>query len=127
LGLGLLYDRLIWEEVSEIPSPVFKAFDRVWKNKFSKNLNIDQRLINPDITRDKEFGLVRLQTYGHAKAGAFLSELRSRIGSSKFDDYVKFYLARPEGSPIEYEGFLALFAEDDLKIVRMVESEFTVR
>lgn len=127
LGLGLVYDRLIWKDVSTTPSPVFEALDHIWKTKFANNFEIDQRLINPNTDNDKKLGLIRLQTYGHAKAHAFLSELRLRIGSSKFDKYVKTYLSRPIGSPITYEEFLSIFSAKDLITVRKTEAEFVVR
>jgi hypothetical protein len=127
LGLGLVYDRLIWKEISEIPSPVFEAFDWIWKGRFANNTEIDQRLINPNTEKDKDFGLVRLQTYGHAKACAYLSELRIRIGANRFDDYVRSYLSKPIGAPIEYQDFLSLFSNADLAIVRKTESDFVIR
>jgi hypothetical protein len=127
LGLGLVYDRQIWSEIAGAPSPVFVAFDRVWREKFSKNPQIDQRLINPDTKQDEKFGLIRLQTYGHAKALAYLTELRARIGAQRFDAYVKSYLARPLGSAIAYEDFLSLFSQPDLDTVRQLETEFSVR
>lgn len=127
LGLGMVYDRLVWSEISETPSPVFEAFDRVWKANFANNKEIDQRLINPNTERDEEFGLIRLQTYGHAKACAYLSELRRRIGPARFDAYVRTYLSRPIGSPIGYDDFLSSFSKDDLTIAQQLESEFVVR
>ena len=127
LGMGLVYDRLIWDEVSNIPSPTLKAYNHIWKTKFANNPEIDQCLINPNTDNDEKFGLVRLQIYSHARAHAYLSSLRIRIGKSKFDNYVKTYLSRPLGSPIEYDDFLTNFSNDDLKIVRHAESEFSVR
>lgn len=127
LGIGMVYDRLIWNELSDAPSPIFEAFHHVWKDKFANNSEIDQRLINPNTENDKKFELIRIQTYGHAKSAAYLSELRLRIGSNEFDVHVRAYLDRPIGSSIEYEQFLSYFSEIELKIVSEVESEFGVR
>ena len=102
LGLGLVYDRLVWGKLWETPSPVFEAYQKTWKERFANNPEIDQRLIDPKTNRDQDFGLVRLQVYDHAKAYAYLSELRNRIGPSAFDAYVRAYLSRPLGSSIEY-------------------------
>lgn len=127
LGLGLLYDRLIWDQISDTPSPVFKAMDQIWREKFKTNSKIDQRLVNPNTENDEKFGLIRLQSYDHAKAYAFLAELCLNIGSGKFDTYVKSYLSRPIGSKIDYEEFLSTFSKVDLAVVRYLETKHIVR
>jgi hypothetical protein len=127
LGLGLVYDRLIWHEIFGVASPVFEAFSIVWKERFATNSVIDQRLVNPDITQDSEYGLVRLQTYGHAKAVAYLSSVRERLGPERFDEYVRSYLSKRLGATIGYDDFLESLSTDDMTIVRELETRFVVR
>jgi hypothetical protein len=127
LGLGLVYDRIVWNEFSQVESPIFGAVERVWKTKFAKRSDIDQRLINPDVRGDEKAGLIRVQTYSHGKAFAYLSELRGRLGAGRFDELVRAYLARPVDSKVDCEDFLTYLRPEEMDIVRAAETEFTVR
>lgn len=127
LGMGMVYDRIIWDEVSSTPSPGLKAYIHIWETKYASNPEIDQRLVNPNPNNDERFGLNRLQIYGHGKSYVYLSQLRSRIGSLKYDVYVKAYLAESSGSSINYNSFLKVFSKEDLHTVRKLETEFHVR
>jgi hypothetical protein len=111
LGLGMVYDRLVWDTYHASKSPLFEEIDRVWRTKFADREDIDQKLINPDTSNDKAVGLDRLQIYGHGKSNAFLSELRNTIGESVFDDVVARFivLKNREKENICYESFINFF------------------
>jgi hypothetical protein len=128
LGLGIVYDRLVWQTFSKISSPLFDSLAAIWRNKFASRADIDQRLVNPDTSRDKSADhLIRMQTYGHGKSSVYLMKLRERIGQTRFDDVVKAYLMRPHGSIIEYDDFLTFFRSPEREIIRQLEDEFQVR
>ncbi len=44
LGLGLLYDRNIWNQISNQPSPLFSGILTMLQERFSRNPQIDQLL-----------------------------------------------------------------------------------
>lgn len=126
-GLGLIYDRMVWNSLNARPSPLFEAVVLRWENEFSKNKEVDQRLVGPDTSRDQAWGISRLQTYGHGKALIYLTKLRERIGYAEFDGIVREYLKRPVGSEISYGDFLKFLPQKYRSLVQKTEQEFLVR
>ncbi|MBL7670590.1 MAG: hypothetical protein JNM39_08890 [Bdellovibrionaceae bacterium] len=86
-----------------------------------------QHLIKPDTKNDSDFFLVRGQTYDHGKALVYLSELRNRLGITRFDELVRIYLARPYSSNINYDDFLTYLTPKELELVKSAEAAFEVR
>lgn len=127
LGLGIIYDREIYAKTEQIPSPLFTSIVSVWKNKFSLIKEIDQRLVSPNTSRDLEFGLIRLQTYSHGKAMVYLSALRNEINPVIFDAKVIEYLNKRQYQVITYDDFLTLFNENEIQIIRKLESQYLIR
>lgn len=127
LGLGLVYDRLIWSELGHHTSPMFDSTISVWREKFSHRKDLDQRLVNPDLSNDEKAGVPRLQIYGHGKAFVYLQALRTEIGAPQFDQTVVRYLARPIGSPILYDDFLSTLPVEMKPKIEAVEARFSVR
>ena len=123
LGLGIVYDRMVWQKNYAKPSPLFEAILALWRNRFSKEEKLDQRLINPDESNDGKFGLHRTQIYAHGKAWIFLRKLREKI--PEFDAVTKAYVTRPIGSGITYDDFLGGFK--NRAAIESVEKEFLVR
>ena len=127
LGMGLVYDRLVFSQVSSKPSPLFEAIVGIWKEKFANHLELDQRLINPDESKDASLGLIRLQTYGHGKSLVFLNELRKRIGESLFDSAVLKYILQPRSVKLSYDKFLEFLPSEKKFVINEVEAELKVR
>jgi Peptidase family M1 domain len=125
-GLGILYDRLIWDQLNSKPSPLFSSIDKQWK-MFSKNESIDQRLVNPTISNDASVGLNRRQVYGHGKAAAYLSALRVTLGVETFDSVVRRYLEMKKDSVIEYDDFLCLLPSQVKTPIWELERKWLVR
>lgn len=124
-GMGLLYDRMAWDQIYSSPSPLFSQIIAKWKNEFAGHRSIDQRLINPDTNRDAEFGLQRLQTYGHGKAYEFLRTLRERIGSEPFDATMNKFVGANKVA--NYDCFLSEFEQNEKSVLSEVEKIFQVR
>ena len=127
LGLGLVYDRIVWNQISNQVSPLFSATVNRYLEKFSQVPELDQHLIKPDTKNDSDFFLVRSQTYDHGKALVYLSELRNRLGITRFDELVRIYLARPYSSNINYDDFLTYLTPKELELVKSAEAAFEVR
>jgi len=127
LGLGLVYDRLIWSRLNAEPSPLFTSLVNVWREKLSWHPDIDQRLVHPDTTQDKSLGVIRLQSYDHGKALEYLSRLRSEIGEHRFDRLIRRYIDPGRGMPIRYDDFLSLLSSEEIKIVNRLEQMLIVR
>jgi hypothetical protein len=127
LGMGIVYDRLVWDELNSKASPLFRAVVDIWRDRFSKMNEVDQRLVNPDESRDEKLGLNRLQTYGHGKAWIYLQALREAMGKKDFDQALLSYLSRPIGSDILYDDFLSNFSSSSKTTIDAVESKFSVR
>ena len=92
LGLGLVYDEVVTKEITGRQDTFFAAVENHWRTKFASNSQVDQRLVNPDTTKDKVFGLSRAHVYAHGKALVVLRSLRSRLGNDRFDGVVAKYL-----------------------------------
>jgi hypothetical protein len=127
LGMGLIYDRAVWTADHLHPSPAIGATEKLWRNTFSKKKNLDQRLVNPDTSKDAQFGLNRLQIYGHGKSIVFLRALREELGTKEFDLIVDKYLKDGEGRTITYDDFLTFVPSERLEKVRRLEKKFFVR
>lgn len=125
VGLGLLYDRLAWSAVNNIPSPLFSSTSKQWKH-FAK-LPVDQRLINPDTTRDREYQLPRRQVYVHAKALAFLQAIRGQLIATTFDKYITELLVASTNKEIKYNDFLMMLLPEEKAIVNRIEQDFRIR
>lgn len=125
--MGLLYDRIAWDEVYHAPSPLFENVIRKWTDDFSKRKEIDQRLINPDTSGDGRIGLQRLQTYGHGKAYKFLQAARGKIGAEKFDQKMNEFLFSDQIPTSDYNRFLQGFNTDDLSGIAVVERDFAIK
>lgn len=125
VGLGLLYDRLAWEEVYSAPSPLFAGTAEQW-SKFAQ-LKVDQRLIDPDTSHDEKYGLSRRQIYSHAKALEFLKALRKTLGEDSFDASIKNYLRESLGQILQYDEFLMKLQPNDRRQASVVEEKFGIR
>jgi hypothetical protein len=124
-GMGLLYDRLAWKEIYNHPSPLFDGVIATWTEDFSKRKDVDQRLVNPDTTRDKEFRLQRRQTYGHGKAYKYLLAVRELLGPEKFDQVMNNFVT--SGGEASYDRFTTILSIQDQKKLAALEKEFTIR
>lgn len=125
VGLGLLYDRIAWGAKNNIPSPLFTSTTKQWAH-FAK-LPVDQRLIHPDTTRDRQYQLPRRQVYIHAKALAFLQAIRARLKATTFDKYITELLVANINKEIKYNDFLIMLSPEEKTIVRMIEQDFQIR
>lgn len=92
LGMGLVYDEIVTKGITGKQDVFLAAVENNWRSKFSTNPKVDQRLIKPDTTLDKEAGLSRAHVYAHGKALAVLRNLRQQIGEAKFDALAVDYL-----------------------------------
>lgn len=124
-GMGLLYDRIAWSEIYDLPSPLFENVISKWSKDFSKRRDIDQKLVNPDVSADKSAGLQRLQTYGHGKAYVFLRSVREKVGSKVFDETMNRFISG--GQLSSYDLFIEKFTNSDRNKVSAKEMEFQVR
>ena len=125
-GMGLLYDRLAWNEIYHISSPSFDKIVSTWSNHFSKMKDLDQRLISPNVTKDKNFSLQRLQTFGHGKSMIYLTAFRNRLGHEKFDKFTNQFIGK-FNQISDYDQFLELFSVEDKKEISILEKEFVIR
>jgi hypothetical protein len=96
LGMGILFDEQITAGMIGAPPALYENLVGYWKDHFSLNTNIDQRLVEPDISTDASQDVSsfnRLQHFGHAKAFYVLRKIREAIGADVFDrlaiDYVR--------------------------------------
>ena len=127
LGLGLVYDRLVWKaQYKKKSSPMIDALIARY-SEFRERPDVDQRLVGPNISRDRAQGLSRLQVFGHGKALIVLREMRRRTGDRTFDRIVKEYLSRPVGALITYDDFLAHLPLAHRRALRAMETGFSVR
>lgn len=125
-GLGLLYDRMVWNQLYNKESPLFSSAVSQWKNHFAVVKNLDQRLIRPSILLDEKFKLSRLQVYGHGKALVFLTELRNVVGITRFDKAV-FETIKNNGV-LNYDDFInRYFANDKFTTISSLEKKYSVR
>ena len=92
LGMGLVYDEIVTKALTGRRDAFFEAVETNWKQKFSDNQAIDQNLIRPNTSRDKEFHLSRAHVFAHGKALAVLRALREHVGSAVFDRATASYL-----------------------------------
>lgn len=92
LGMGMVYDRLVTIAVTGQPDQFFESVEQKWKKHFAANVQIDQRLIGPDTSRDRKFDLSRAHIYAHGKSSFILRDLRNKMGEEKFDEAVRDYL-----------------------------------
>lgn len=124
-GLGLLYDRLVWDKLYDKESPLFKAAVLQWKNHFSKIQKLDQRLVKPSLAQDEKYNLSRLQVYGHGKALIYLGELRQFIGAERFDKAV--FSTIQNRATLEYDQFIDQFFHNEKAAIISFEKRFNVR
>lgn len=124
-GMGLLYDRMVWDQLYSQPSPLFTGVIAKWKDEFAHEDRVDQKLIDPDTTRDLEFGLQRLQTFGHGKAYEFLKALRERVGAATFDKIVNEFINANQVA--DYDLFVSMLPPGTRSAMSAVEQEFHVR
>lgn len=129
LGLGIVYDRIVWDRFYDKPSPMFHNVELIWKDKFSKMKEVDQRLQSPDTTLDGKYGLERLQIYNHGKAYAYLKELRESVGKEYFDEKIlKIFDDVGNSEYFTYELLIKYLTEDESKkpIIKKLESDFVI-
>jgi hypothetical protein len=108
LGMGMVYDRLVTVASTGQPDQFFETVEQKWKTQFAANVQIDQRLINPDTSNDRKFELSRAHIYAHGKSSFILRDLRDKMGEEKFDEAVRDYLRRGAGG---YKYLRPLFLE----------------
>jgi hypothetical protein len=125
-GLGILYDRLIWDQLNSVQSPLFSSIDQQWKI-FAKDSSIDQRLVNPNTSNDVSAGLNRRQVYGHGKAWAYLSALRAFLGESAFDRSVLRYIEEKKNKELDYDDFLNFLPAQMNALILHLEKQWVVR
>jgi len=126
-GMGMLYDRLAWSRLHQKTSPLFETLIRMYSERFSKIVEIDQRLIEPDTSRDSEFGLQRVQVYAHGKAYLFLLALREAVGVDRFDENVGNYLVHKDSPIFGYDTFTQRFDLRTQIYLREIEGRFQIR
>ena len=122
LGLGIVYDRMAWSQVHQSLSPAFLGVTAEWR-RYAK-LPVDQRLVGPDVTRDQQFDLNRIQVFGHGKSSVFLETLRQKMGSNNFDRIVKQMIET--GVECNYMEFKKLASVKEQKIIKNLERSFKV-
>lgn len=127
LGLGIVYDRIVWNKFYSESSPLFSSVENLWRHHFAGIQSIDQRLIGPNVANDEMYGLNRIQTYGHGKAAVFLEALRETVGETIFDDHTRRYLKRDNSNSIIYDEFLATFDDSDRRKIESMELAYGIR
>ena len=124
-GLGLLYDRMVWNQIYDKDSPLFGGAVKQWQDRFAKIKDLDQRLIRPQLDKDEKHKLSRLQVYGHGKALIYLGELRKSIGTARFDQAV---LATIKNHDIlDYDQFINRYFLTDKPAIKALEKQYLVR
>ena len=124
-GLGLLYDRMIWDKLYEKKSPLFSSAVDQWQKVFSQIKALDQRLVKPNLQLDEKYNLSRLQVYGHGKSLSYLTELRNELGSKEFNAAVLDLIKN--GGVLDYDLFLQTYFKDKKKLILNLEAKFQVR
>ncbi|MEZ4742903.1 MAG: M1 family aminopeptidase [Bdellovibrionota bacterium] len=129
LGLGITYDRIIWQKYYTGYGPIISSMVNLWREIYSKNKNIDQKLINPNISNDKEFGLDRLQVYSHGKSFCFLNKLREVIGYEIFDKIVNCLIQENSSLHLTYQKFRTSIDSDQTlkKLLDKTEQEYEIK
>lgn len=89
LGMGMVYDRQVTEQIIGRPDIFFDQVEKKWHHQFHNNSKVDQRLIGPNTSGDKSAKLSRSHVYAHGKASYVLRDLRQRLGEKFFDNVVK--------------------------------------
>lgn len=124
LGMGMLYDGEVTKKLTGKAPQMFVDSEKVWQS-FSTNKEIDQRLIKPNTSNDKKFGLDRKKVYAHSKSFAFLRKLRMKVGPAGFDRATKRYLQECTDCVNGYQNFKRFLPGSRYKILD-VENEFNL-
>lgn len=127
LGLGLVYDRLIWNMYYEGDGPIVFSLVDMWESKFSKIADLDQHLVNPDLSKDKKYRLERMQVFNHGKAYSFLKRLRKDLGNETFDYAVNKLLSDDEGE-LSYYRFKSILSDNvnAATTLKRLENSFSI-
>lgn len=125
-GMGLVYDRLAWSEAYTKPSPFFSDLLQNYSTNFSKNPELDQKLVDPDLLHDEKHGLDRRNIFGKGKAFLYFSALRAKIGPENFDLITNSWLAKKE-KDLEYESFVSSMSSENEAITEELEKEFGIK
>jgi len=123
LGMGMLYDIEITKALTKNSPSLFLDSAKIW-NKYSKNNQIDQSLVKPDISNDKKFKLNRKKVYAHSKAHAFLKALRKAVGEKVFDLAIRKYIRTCDNCYNGYEDFKKFLSNKN--IIKKIEREYNV-
>lgn len=108
LSLGMLYDREITKKIAGKYPTLLDETAQYWKEHLSHKPNIDQRLIQPDLTNDSKEGITefhRSQYFAHGKGFYVLSKIRENIGTEIFDREVVDYLNQGDVNKNGYLDF----------------------
>lgn len=124
-GLGLLYDRIVWDQIYDKESPLFSSAVKQWKEHYAGIKNLDQRLVRPELIQDDKYKLSRLQVYGHGKALVYLTELRQLLRADRFDKAVQATVQNHE--TLDYDQFISRYFLSDKSAISVLEKSFTVR
>jgi len=95
LALGIIYDREINKQLTGYYPYIIEYFVVSWKHNFKDRTDIDQRLVQPDLSNDKQAGINsfhRTQFFAHGKGFYVLNKIREMIGKEIFDQEVVTYL-----------------------------------
>ena len=95
LALGIIYDREINKQLTGNYPHIIEYMVDTWKNHYKNRPDIDQKLIHPDLSNDKQAGINsfhRTQFFAHGKGFYVLNKIREVIGRKIFDQEVAKYL-----------------------------------
>lgn len=95
LALGMIYDREINKQLTGNYPHIIEYMVDTWYNEYKNRTDIDQKLIQPDLSNDRQAGINsfhRTQYFAHGKGFYVLNEIRKVIGPRTFDKEVVKYL-----------------------------------
>jgi hypothetical protein len=95
LALGMIYDREINKQLTGNYPHIIEYMVDTWKSNYKNRTDIDQKLIQPDLSNDKQAGMNsfhRTQYFAHGKGFYVLNQIREVIGPRTFDQEVVKYL-----------------------------------
>lgn len=137
LGLGIVYDEILWMKIYKNTSPKLDAYVETYTKKYLNRRDLDQRLIKSNdstenISKDKkekssQNNLIQLQMFDHIKSFLFLKDFRKNIGEKIFDNKVLSYLKDSSNSEVSYEDFLSNFNSTDLALIKKIENKHLIR
>ena len=107
LGMGIIYDREINKQLTGHYPHIVEYMIDSWTNNFMERTDIDQRLVQPDLSNDQNAGINsfhRTQFIAHGKGFYVLNKIREKIGNEIFDQEVVKYLS--EGSK-NLDGYIS--------------------